>query len=75
MERLVRKSVPKRNVDGIAKSIPNTTILELASSREVGAVLVKAARHDSVRTVEGLLDAIAVVAVNIDVEHTGENAE
>ena len=43
---------------------------QVSSAREVLAVLVEGHGHDAVGGVEGLLDPIAVVNVNVNVENT-----
>ena len=45
------------------------TYAELASSREILSVFVEADCHDTVGRVEGLFHAVAVVAVDVDVQH------
>ena len=47
----------------------NTSYPEVASTGEVLAVLVEGHGHDAVSRVEGLLNAVAVVNVNVDVQH------
>ena len=47
----------------------NTSYPEVASTGEVLAVLVEGHGHDAVSRVDRLLDAVAVVNVNIDVQH------
>ena len=42
---------------------------EISCAREVFSVLVERGRHDAVRRVERFLDAVAVVDVDIDVQH------
>ena len=53
----------------------NTDIAELASARKVFAVLVERDSHDAVGGVEGFLDAVAVVNVDVDVENAWVEAE
>ena len=46
------------------------TYSQISSSREVLSVLVEADGHDSVRGIEGLLHAVPVMDVDIDVQDT-----
>lgn len=60
------------NLIYINKSLQrNRTIThsEITRSREVLAVLVERHRHDPIRRVERLLDAVAVVNVDVDVKN------
>lgn len=66
---LVGNAVSKREVDSVILSNANPNIPELASSREVLAILVEGDSHDSIRSVKRLLDTIAMVDVDIDVEN------
>ena len=45
------------------------THLHVAGAREVFSEFVEGGSHDTVRGVEGLLDAITVVNVNVNVKH------
>ena len=47
-----------------------TSYPKISSAREVLAVLVEGDGHDPVRGVEGLLHAVPVVDVDVDVEHS-----
>lgn len=51
------------------------THLDIPRPREIIPKLVKTTGHDPVRGVERLLDAIAVVDIDIDVEHSRVMAE
>ena len=42
---------------------------------EVFAKLVEGACHDTIGGVEGLFDAVAMVAIDVDVEYAGDGAE
>lgn len=67
-EALVVHAVTAREVNGVVLAVPVADILEVTRTREELAVLVERARHDAVGRVEGLLHAIAVVDVNVDVQ-------
>ena len=68
--RLVVDAIMKRHVDGVPFATAMAPVRELARAGEKVAKLVERARHDAVGRVEGLLDAVAVVDVNVDVEHS-----
>lgn len=65
-------SVLERKIDGIVLSEASTDVLDVASPREVLAELVERDGEDSVRSVESFLDAIAVVNIDVDVQHCRE---
>mmetsp|Transcript_22235 Transcript_22235/g.68622 ORF Transcript_22235/g.68622 Transcript_22235/m.68622 type:complete len:392 (+) Transcript_22235:358-1533(+) len=75
--RRVVHAVFEREVDGVALAGAVPDVVAGARAREVrraaavvgDAVLVEGARHDAVRRVERLLDAVAVVDVDVDVQH------
>lgn len=50
-------------------------IVDVARTWEVFAEFVEGAGEDAVGGVEGLFDAVTVVAVDVDVEDAGEGAE
>lgn len=49
---------------------PLRSHLDVTSSREKFSVFVERARHDPICGVECLFNAVTVVHVNVDVEHT-----
>ena len=57
------------DVDCIALALACTHILHRTCPREELSVLVEANSHDSVSQVEGLLHPVAVVDVDVDVQH------
>lgn len=63
-------AIAEREVDGIVFSLANANVAQFASAGEVLSVLVEGDRHDTVRGVECLLDAIAMMDINIDIENT-----
>ena len=66
--RVVRDAVLKRDVHRVALALSVPPIILGTRARKVLPELVEGARHDAVRGVERLLDAVAVVAVDVDVE-------
>lgn len=66
--RGVVDSVTEREVDGVVLALADTNVTKLTGSREILAILVERDRHDSVGGIEGLLDTITVVNIDIDVE-------
>jgi len=66
--RDVVDSIPKRKIDRVVLARPDADVAQLARTREVFAVLVERDGHDAICGVEGLLDAVAVVDVDVDVE-------
>lgn len=62
-------------VDGIAGAVLGAGVLDVAGPREEVAVLVQAEGHDTVGAVEGLLDAVAVMDVDVDVQDAGVHLE
>jgi hypothetical protein len=60
--------VAEWEVDSIVLSGANTNVAKFAGARKIFAVLVEGHGHDSVGSVERLLDTVSVVYVNIDVE-------
>ena len=73
--RLIRDPILERYVDRVPRPLSPPPVLALACPREELAVLVEGVGHDAVGRPERLLDAVAVVAVDIDVEHAGDGAE
>lgn len=65
----VGDAVAERKVDGVVLAGADTDVAQLARAGEVFSVLVERTGHDAVGCVEGLFDAVAVVDVNVDVEH------
>ena len=52
-----------------------STYTKLSCSREIFAVLVEADGHDAIRGIECLFNAIAMVAVDVDVEDARKSTE
>ena len=67
-EGVVVHAVVEGEVDGVVLSVGVANVEDVAGTREVFAELVEADGHDAVGGVEGLLDAVAVVDVDVDVE-------
>ena len=69
-ETVIVKSIQQWHVDGVAFAFSFTHVLKIAGTREEVSVSMEADSHHAVRHVEGLFDAVAVMDVNVDVEHT-----
>ena len=67
-EGVVVHAVVEGEVDGVVLPVGVAHVEDVAGAREVFAELVEADGHDAVGGVEGLLDAVAVVDVDVDVE-------
>ena len=67
-EGVVVHAVVEGEVDGVVLAVGVAHVEDVAGAREVLAELVEADGHDAVGRVEGLLDAVAVVDVDVDVE-------
>ena len=67
-EGVVVHAVGEGDVDGVVLSVGVANVEDVAGAWEVFAELVEADGHDAVGGVEGLLDAVAVVDVDVDVE-------
>ena len=67
--RGVGDTVAERKVDGIVLACADTNVAQLTSTWEVLAVFVEGDGHDTVGCVEGLLNAISVVDINVDVQN------
>jgi hypothetical protein len=68
-------TVAEREVDGVVLSVANADIPKFAGAREVLAVLVEGDGHDTVGAVESFFNAVTVVYVNVDVEHSWVEAK
>ena len=62
-------------VDGITGAVLGPGVLDVAGAGEEISVLVQTESHDAVGAVEGLLDAVAVVDVDVDVQDAGVDLE
>jgi hypothetical protein len=63
-------TITKGKIDGIVFALPNTYVTELSRARKVLAVLVERDSHDSVGSIERLLDTISVVNINVNVKNS-----
>lgn len=63
-------AIAEGKVDRMVLAITHTNVAKLASTREILAVLVERASHDTVGGVERFLDTVTVMDVNIDVKNT-----
>ena len=66
--RRVVNAIPQREIDGVVLAVADSDVAELAGTGEVLAVLVEGDGHDTVGRVEGLLDTIAMMDINVNVE-------
>lgn len=64
----VGDTIAERVVDSVVLPGADADVAKFACSREVLSILVERHSHDSVGCVEGLLDAITVVDIDVDVE-------
>jgi len=62
-------TIAKWEIDGIVFALAHTDIAKFARSGEVFSVFVERDRHDTICSVEGFLNTIAVVHIDIDVEN------
>ena len=62
-------SIPQRKIEAVIFAPAGSNVPQVSSSGEVFPVLVEGDRHDPVGGVEGLLDAVPMVDVNINVQH------
>lgn len=69
-ETVIVKSIQQWHVDGVAFAFSFTHVLKIAGAREEVSISMEADSHHAVRHVEGLFDAVAMMDVNVDVEHT-----
>eukprot|EP00051_Salpingoeca_urceolata_P005907 m.78637 g.78637 ORF g.78637 m.78637 type:complete len:485 (+) comp14592_c0_seq3:64-1518(+) len=67
--RFVINAVSEGKVDCIVLSLPMPNILDVAGARKVLSVLVKRHRHHSVGAVKCLFHTVAVMNVNVNVQH------
>jgi hypothetical protein len=63
-------AIAEREVDSVVLALANTDVAKLASAWEVLSILVERNSHDTVSGVESLLDTIAVMNINVNVENT-----
>ena len=70
-ERGVVDAGEEREVQGVALALAVAHIRDIARAREEIAEFVEGHRHHAIRGVKGLLDAIAVVDIDIDVQNAG----
>ena len=67
--RRVIHAVRQRHVQAVVAPVGGAHVLQVARAREKVAVLVERHRHHAVREPERLLHAVAVVDVDVDVQH------
>ena len=70
-ERLIIHPLIEREIHRMILPAADADIIDVSGPREVVVPeLVEGARHDAVGRVEGFLDAVAVVLVDVDVEYS-----
>lgn len=67
--RLVRDAIAKGVVDSVVLTLADTYISKFTSSRKVLAILVERHGHDAIGSIEGFLNTITVVDIDVDVEN------
>jgi hypothetical protein len=65
----VGDTISEWEIDRVVLSSANTDIPKFACAGKVLAILVERARHDSVGGIKGLLDTVAMVNINVYVQH------
>lgn len=70
LERFVVKPLVQREVDRVVRSRVLADIIDVASAREIILELMEGAGHDSIGEIEGLLNTVAVVDIDIDIQHS-----
>lgn len=68
---LVGDAVPQGKIDRVILALAKASVAQLACTRKELAVFVKTTCHDTIRRVEGFLDTVAMMDVDVDVEHPG----
>lgn len=72
---LVVNAVSERDIDSVTLAFADASVDQVASSRKEVSEFVKRAGHDAVCGVESLFNAISVVDVDVNVEHSGMVAQ
>ena len=72
---VVVDAVAEWEVDGVVLSVAYADVSKFAGAREVLAVLVERNGHDTVGAVEGFLNAVTVVHIDVDIKHTRVETE
>ena len=67
--RLVCNAIAEREIDRVILAGSNADVSKLASARKVLPILVKGHRHDAIGGVEGFLDTVTMVHVDVDIKH------
>ena len=67
--RRVVNAIAKGEIDGVVFSLTDTDVAQFTSPGEVFAILMEWNSHDSVCGVESFLDAIAMMYINVNVQH------
>ena len=62
-------AVAEREIDGVVLALAGADVIEIPGAGKVFSVLVVGDGEHAVRREEGLLDAVAVVHVNVHVQH------
>ena len=71
----VVNAVAEWKIDSVILALPHTGVAKFAGTWEVLAVLVERACHDTIRSVESLLNTVAMMDIDIDVQDSGLEAK
>lgn len=67
--RSIINAIAERKVDRVMLSLANANVAKLSSTRKVFAILVERDCHDPISGIESFFDTIAMMNVDVDVEH------
>lgn len=70
LEGLVVKPLVQRKVDCVVGAQIFADIIDVASAREIILELMEGAGHDPIGEIEGLLNTISVVDIDVNVQHS-----
>jgi hypothetical protein len=70
MKARVTEPASERHIDTVSESPSNASIIAEPRTGEEVSKLVKTARQDSFAGIESLFYGIAVVAINVNIEHS-----
>lgn len=66
--RLVCDTVSQREIAAVVLAGAESDVAQTSCPREELSILVERARHDSIRRVEGFLDSVSVMHVDVNVK-------
>lgn len=73
--RSIVNAIAERKIDRVVLSLADANVAKLTSTRKVFAILMKRDCHDPISGVESFFDTVAVMNVDVNVEHTLPEAE